>query len=88
MTTKKKEVEPEGPPPNIKFVGKDFEQYGKTIPAEALRKINHGERTLMLPGEGQKANTEAQAKGFYHEDAVEIVRLYPAQYKLLTEKGN
>ena len=93
--TKAKEVEPEGPPPNIRFVGKDcvtdkLDAKGNpvVIPAEALRKINAGEETIMLPGEGSRADTAAQAAGFFHPKAEQIVRLFSGFYKLITEKGN
>lgn len=73
--------------PNLKFVGKDREVNGKTIPAEALRRINHGEESIMLPGEGANADTEGQRAGFYHPAAALIVRLYPELYKLMVRKG-
>ncbi len=87
MATTNKQAPRKTPPPNIKFVGRDREEHGKTIKAEPLRKINNGERTIHLPGDGTKADEQAQRAGFYHADAVTITRLYPKLYKLVTAKG-
>ncbi len=93
MPTKKQaaDTEPEGPEPNVRFIGKPevihvkINAQGKEVVIEVLppTKINHGDtKPIFLP------EAEVQRAGFFHERAAEIVRLYPAQYKLLTTKGN
>jgi len=93
MATTKKKVDddaPALPEPNIRFVGKDevlkdkLDASGNEIvmAAEPPAKINHGDtKPIFLP------DAEIQRAGFFHERAAEIVRLYPTQYKLITEKG-
>lgn len=80
MASKKSAVEEElSPPPeaNIKFVGKAREEYGKTIEALPLIRVNHGTQVIRLP------DAEAQREGFFHEAASVIVRLFPDLYKLV-----
>ncbi|MCP9494066.1 MAG: hypothetical protein MSG64_06365 [Pyrinomonadaceae bacterium MAG19_C2-C3] len=60
---------------NIKFIGKDEEVNGKMVAAEPFKSINHGMKAIKLP------DAETQRAGFYHDDAIEIIRLFPNQYK-------
>lgn len=66
---------------NIRFVGRNTEINGKTLASEPLTLISDDMMTYVLP----EANE--QREGFYHAQAVKIVRLYPELYKLLVSKG-
>lgn len=63
---------------NIIFIGQR-ESKGKAVDAEAPRSITTVGKTYELP--------ESQSKGFYHENAAEIIRLFPKKYKAVKAKG-
>lgn len=63
--------------PNVKFVGRDRDEYGKSVKAEPFERVNDGELTIELP-----SATEQRA-GFYHEHAARLVRLFPGLYKFI-----
>jgi hypothetical protein len=67
--------------PNIRFVGKPQEIFGKTIEPEPFEFINNGNSAYVLPPQAE------QRSGFYHPNAREIVRLHPSLYKFLIRKG-
>lgn len=70
------------PQPNIRFVGKAKIVNGKKIPRQPLERINNGNAVYVLPGDFTQ-----QAKGFYHPNAREIIRLFPDLYKKPIRKG-
>jgi len=76
------EEQKDEPAANIKFVGKDREQYGKTISARPFTVIHNGLETIKLP----ETETEQRA-GFFHEKAETIVTLFPKLYKHYTPKA-
>ncbi|HEX8288038.1 MAG TPA: hypothetical protein VF556_08585 [Pyrinomonadaceae bacterium] len=75
-------TEEKGQQPNIRFVGKPKMVNGKKVPREPLVTINDGNSAYVLP-----ADFVQQAKGFYHPNAKEIIRLFPQLYKKPIRKG-
>ena len=67
-------------PPNLIFIGKR-EIKGELVKGEPFEFINTATGVITLP------DAESQHKGFYHEKAGEIIRLFPQYYKPLVSKG-
>ena len=67
-------------PPNLIFVGKR-EIKGELVKGEPFEFINAANEVIRLP------DADSQLKGFYHEKAGEIIRLFPQFYKPLIAKG-
>lgn len=65
---------------NIKFIGK-VEIKGETVKGEPPTNINTANGEITLP------DADTQHKGFYHERANELIRLFPYFYKPITPKG-
>ncbi len=59
-------------PINIRFVGKS---------GDAPRCISDGDAIYELPESG------VQKRGFYYENAAQIIALFPQLYKIPTDKG-
>jgi hypothetical protein len=69
------------PTPNIMFVGKQ-EIKGEIVKGEPLKFVVTPAETILLP------DAEMQLKGFFHEKATDICRLFPHLYKPVTQKGD
>jgi hypothetical protein len=75
------------PQPNIVFVRKvpnpkaGLEGEPEFITPEAPTRIRNGQVVYEMPG------TEEQRRGFFHENAAEIIRAFPEAYKPLRGKG-
>ncbi|HEV2863019.1 MAG TPA: hypothetical protein VGX48_18535 [Pyrinomonadaceae bacterium] len=63
--------------PNVKFVGRERQEYGKTIRPEPFERVTDGGHEIELPP------AEAQRAGFFHPDAARLVRLHPSLYKFM-----
>jgi hypothetical protein len=61
---------------NIIFIGRNAKGEKSEPPAH----INTATGTIELPAENQ------QHKGFYHQEAANIIRLFPALYKPIITK--
>jgi hypothetical protein len=75
MAGKKKTDSPQQP--NVKFVGRDREVYGKTVKAEPFERVTDGTHVVELPP------AEEQCAGFFHPEAARLVRLHPSLYKFM-----
>jgi hypothetical protein len=68
------------PEANIIFIGKR-EFKGDLRPAVAPSSIIDGQDRIKLPSSAD------QVKGFYHENAAQIIRAFPKLYKQIKRKG-
>lgn len=72
-------------PRNIKFVGRVIkDRAGKIIRNDAPVTRTAGAQVILLPD----ADTQRHKRVFWHEQAAEIVALFPAIYKIIRGKGD